>query len=192
MVGFGPPELRPSRVLGVAVLVLVARLLWLPERVQHLVFAVAQKIRHVHLEAEPATVATGLQVFLLQAPPRRAKVPAMKINEMARAAYENSRNHGFWDGVERGRVAVIPEKLCLIHSEVSEALEVFREEPDDESVRAPRYLENGKPIGFDSELADIMLRVGDLAEHLGIDLERAIAEKRAFNAGRPRMHGKRA
>jgi NTP pyrophosphatase (non-canonical NTP hydrolase) len=119
-------------------------------------------------------------------------VPAMKINDMAKMAYDNSRAHGFWDGVEPYDVRVIPLKLVLIHSEVSEALEVYREEPDEESVRAPRYSHAGKPIGLDSELADIIIRVGDLAAHLGIDLERAITEKHLYNVSRPRMHGKRA
>ena len=40
-----------------------------------------------------------------------------------------------------------------------------------------------------SELADIVIRVGDLAERLGIDLGRAVEEKHAFNLTRAMKHG---
>lgn len=120
-------------------------------------------------------------------------VPAMKINDMAKMAYENSRAHGFWDGVAPGDIDVIPLKIALIHSEASEALEAYREQPADGLPLAEStYLPSGKPVGFASELADIIIRVGDLAEHLGIDLERAIIEKHLYNVSRPRLHRKLA
>lgn len=147
----------------------------------------------------------------------------MKIRDWQEAVYLNARAHGWWDGTERGDIRVIPEKIALIHSEASEALECYRDfdklkkldalshiyvtidlslydagevsvtrfpidEEDGDQVRfdtsKPR-----KPIGFDSELADIVIRVMDLAEHLGIDLERAIQEKHEFNQTRPMRHG---
>jgi hypothetical protein len=46
-----------------------------------------------------------------------------------------------------------------------------------------------KPDGFPIELADIIIRVGDLAERLGIDLDHAIAVKAEYNQRRPHMHG---
>src|ERR1700722_10628093 len=38
------------------------------------------------------------------------------IHNMQNAAYENSVNHGWYNGVQVGDASLIPEKLCLIHS----------------------------------------------------------------------------
>lgn len=46
-----------------------------------------------------------------------------------------------------------------------------------------------KPCGIPSELADIVIRVADLSGRHGIDLERAIKEKMAYNATRSHRHG---
>jgi NTP pyrophosphatase (non-canonical NTP hydrolase) len=44
-------------------------------------------------------------------------------------------------------------------------------------------------VGFPSELADIVIRVADLAGALGIDLAEAIRIKLAFNRTRTHRHG---
>jgi NTP pyrophosphatase (non-canonical NTP hydrolase) len=49
----------------------------------------------------------------------------------------------------------------------------------------PQY----KPEGLPSEMADIIIRTGDLSGILGIDLGTAVAEKLAYNATRGQMHG---
>jgi NTP pyrophosphatase (non-canonical NTP hydrolase) len=46
-----------------------------------------------------------------------------------------------------------------------------------------------KPEGFPSELADIMIRVMDLAEGMGVDLGKEILEKHEYNKTRPYKHG---
>lgn len=106
----------------------------------------------------------------------------------------------------------IAEMLALVHSEVSEALETDRERGSRgvEALRERKYMHKyelsgekyvnrtflgkdgnpGKPVGFESELADIMIRVGDLAGMLKIDLTRATREKMRYNETRPRKHGK--
>lgn len=107
----------------------------------------------------------------------------MKLNEMAERAHAMSREKGWYED-ERN----IPEMLALIHSEVSEALEDYRHYKREE-LASSFIDDNNKPIGFPTELADIVIRVGDLAVFLGIDLEQAVFEKMKFNATRSHRHG---
>lgn len=108
----------------------------------------------------------------------------MPFKSLVRDAYEIARRKGWWDQ-ERD----IPHCLALIHSEVSEALEEYREYGIGE-FKGRRYNRIGnKPEGFAYELADVVIRVADLAGHLEIDLSRAVKEKMDFNATREYRHG---
>lgn len=46
-----------------------------------------------------------------------------------------------------------------------------------------------KPEGIPSELADIVIRVGDASEEYGIDLGQEVLLKQSYNATRPHKHG---
>jgi NTP pyrophosphatase (non-canonical NTP hydrolase) len=104
------------------------------------------------------------------------------LNDMAKTAHLNSRDKGFWTGQANRN---LPTKIALIHSEVSEVLEALRHNnpPSDHVPEISSVAE---------ELADIIIRVGDLAIYMGIDLEKAIDLKMLFNSTRPIMHGNKA
>ncbi len=108
----------------------------------------------------------------------------MHIRDLQKLAYENSKAHGFHD-----EPINVPEKLALIHEEVSEALGEYR------SDRMRLWFAEGssgssKPEGFGVELADAVIRIADLAEALEIDLETLIQLKHRYNVNRPHKHGK--
>ena len=72
--------------------------------------------------------------------------------------------------------ALVAEKLCLIHSEVSEAMEGHRKGLFDDKLTSRPAIE--------VELADAVIRICDLAGALGLDLGGAIADKMIYNANR--------
>jgi len=72
--------------------------------------------------------------------------------------------------------ALVAEKLCLIHSEISEAMEGHRKNLRDDKLPHRLMLE--------VELADAVIRIMDLAGALELDLAGAIAEKLSYNATR--------
>jgi NTP pyrophosphatase (non-canonical NTP hydrolase) len=115
------------------------------------------------------------------------------MRTMQREAHANARRKGFWSECEvQGCLSeervhrAVPTKLALIHSEVSEALEEYRE---GRAFVATRFAKGGKPEGMGAELADVVIRVFDLAHALGFDMHEEIAAKMAYNLGRPHMHG---
>lgn len=84
----------------------------------------------------------------------------------------------------------IAEDIVLIVTEVGELGECLR----DSAHPAPEawFQENGKPEGVGSELADIIIRVLDMAHRHGIDMGEAVALKSAYNATRGFRHGNKA
>jgi len=100
-----------------------------------------------------------------------------------------SRNAGWWVDPTNGTnlrfeinsnsrfgKALIAEKLALIHSEISEAMEGHRKDLMDEKLRHRKAIE--------VELADALIRIFDLGGALSLDLGGAIVEKLAYNATR--------
>ena len=94
------------------------------------------------------------------------------ITQLRNICHDYAVGQGFYDGEVN-----IPEKLCLIHSEVSEALEALRG-PDEEN-------------NIGEELADIIIRVFDLAGHLDINIYKEITDKMEKNFKREYKHGKK-
>ena len=75
-----------------------------------------------------------------------------------------------------------------MHSELSEALEEFRNCQDIEEVANYSFIQ-GKPEGVPIELADVIIRVCEACELYGIDLDEAVKTKLEFNKNRPYRHG---
>jgi NTP pyrophosphatase (non-canonical NTP hydrolase) len=112
----------------------------------------------------------------------------MTLKELQKQVHETALGAGWYDG-ELGEKSElrIASMLCLVHSEVSEALEDLRENHMKlEGDASSGYL---KPVGFPSELADAIIRILDMAEWLGIDLEEAILAKDMYNRKRSYRHG---
>jgi NTP pyrophosphatase (non-canonical NTP hydrolase) len=122
----------------------------------------------------------------------------MEIKELVKKAHENAVNKGFWEDYRFAVMSVkqslnenfneyirdnakilktncITTRLMLIVGEVAEAMEGLRKNDSD---------------NFEEELADIVIRVADLAGGLGIDLETEIIKKMDKNKDRPYKHGK--
>jgi len=109
------------------------------------------------------------------------------LAEWQREIHELAVDKGWWPYADAVTTPVIVEKLCLIHSEVSEALEELRQGEGPHQFIS--YDEDTKPIGFVIELADIMIRILDLCSALGLDIEKAIEMKHKYNKTRPYRHG---
>lgn len=109
---------------------------------------------------------------------------------LARRAYENARDHGFWSDEDHlMNTQELLAKIALMHSELSEALEAIRD-----GHLHVTYREDGKPEGLLPELADCAIRIFDLVGAICREeaFARVLLEKMRYNTSRPFLHGKRA
>lgn len=105
----------------------------------------------------------------------------MNIKELCEESHKTALEHGWWEGDPS-----LPEKLCLMHSELSEALEEYR---DGKGISEWYQNKLGKFVGIPIELADCVIRIADLCGRYGIDLDECLRVKLEYNKSRPHRHG---
>lgn len=134
------------------------------------------------------------------------------IRSQMAEAWQTAEDHGFHEDRTFG------ESIALMHSELSEALEEFRDSADPSHtyyaypkehghtgpIRVPPSFltDNGgsidpyagvvKPEGVGAEFADVIIRILDTAQMFGIPLGELVLQKMAYNKTRPHKHGRAA
>ena len=103
----------------------------------------------------------------------------LTLTDMQKNAWQHAEDKGF-----HKHHITVGDRLALIHSEVSEALEAYRERG-----LADWTSGKGKPEGLASELADVIIRIGDMAGVYGIDINEEVCKKMEYNTTRSYMHG---
>ncbi len=95
----------------------------------------------------------------------------LSISELQKVIHQQNIDAGWWDKQrEKGTL------LCLIHSEISEAMEGERKNLRDDHLPHRMMAE--------VELADAIIRILDYAEAFNYDIESALIEKLEYNKQR--------
>ncbi len=115
------------------------------------------------------------------------------LNDIANKVFAANSSKGFWeypgwaaepDGTMRKMFLDMKktEKICLMHTELSEALEGVRK--DLKSDKIPEFSSE------EEEMADVFIRLMDYAGGFKLRLGQAILAKLAYNESRAYKHGK--
>jgi hypothetical protein len=91
-----------------------------------------------------------------------------KLNDLAAEVHEIAKSKGWWDEEKS-----FGDLAALIHTEISEAFEEFRNHHKPDEV----YLKDGEPEGISIELADAVIRILDVCARYKIDFDAAVRQR---------------
>lgn len=148
--------------------------------------------------AENARKEKGLAAMKEMPSDLHAEAPdVMSLSEWAVEIHENAVEHGWWD-TERS----FGEIVALCHSELSEALEEYRDgKPLAYQVQSygivqgrtvtdtDKFFPNQKIEGIAVEMIDCLIRILDWCGKEGVDVDGILARKHEYNKTRPYRHG---
>lgn len=127
----------------------------------------------------------------------------MDLNNLAHEIHHNAKQKGFWD-----KPRSFGESLMLIVSELGEALEADRKgkiadlKAYNATLLSEDVLEEDMVFynrtcferfikdTVEDEIADSLIRILDLCDAMGMDVEFHVKEKMNYNSKRPKLHGK--
>lgn len=129
---------------------------------------------------------------------------AKTLNEWAAEIHQNAVDHGWWDEPRS-----FGEIVALCHSELSEALEEYRNQMplvycDAIKTNAACMKTEGgccigmeclthfpdrKPEGGAVEMIDCLIRILDWCGYAGVDVDAVLQAKHEYNKTRPYRHG---
>jgi NTP pyrophosphatase (non-canonical NTP hydrolase) len=116
--------------------------------------------------------------------------PGKSLAELTEEVARLNRANG-WHDTER----TFGDDVALLHSEVSEMFEAFRDHGTDDATERVTYqqITEGaripKPEGVGSEAADVLIRLLDTCGRYGIDLLEEYERKMFYNRTRSYRHG---
>ena len=104
----------------------------------------------------------------------------ISLRDFVKECRLNANNHGWYVRWEKlgddKEVFDVPTALMLIVTELSEAMEEYRDNNKEE---------------FSVEMADVFIRLCHLCGDLDIDIERVMKTKMLINEARPYHHGRK-
>ena len=121
----------------------------------------------------------------------------MNLSELQIAVHKNAVNKGFWDVSHN-----FGNDLMLVVSELGECIEAHRNndfadidafnevlinETYDFETCFKKYVKDS----VEDEMADAVIRLLDMAQGYGIDLQKHIELKMEYNKSREKLHGKK-